>query len=86
MTFAAVPGVVLAQVDGETVLMAPSDYRCFALKGPADRVWALLDQPRGRDEIVAALLVDYDVDPDRCRREVDDLLEDMVAAGVAVPA
>jgi hypothetical protein len=76
------PGAVSALVDGETVLMSSSDDRCYALIGPAERVWQLLEQPRAAGDVASALVAEFTVDPERCRVEVDDLLAQMSAAGL----
>lgn len=76
------PGVVAGVVDGETVLLAPTDSRCFALTGVADRVWELLAEPIAIDDLVAALVSQYDVEPDRCAAEVGDLIAQMREYGV----
>jgi len=43
------------------------------------RVWALLQQPRPVREIRDALLTEYDVDRERCERDLLALLHALVA-------
>ena len=43
------------------------------------RVWALLQQPRPVREIRDALLTEYDVDRDRCERDLLALLHALAA-------
>lgn len=73
-----------AIVDGERILLSPLDGRCHALNGTAGRVWTLVETPRSADEIVSVLVAEFDVSPEQCAREVDDLLDGMLQAGVVV--
>jgi hypothetical protein len=75
---------VEAVVDGEAILLSPVDGRCHSLNGTAGRVWSLLESPRGTDDVVSVLLGEFDVTPEQCAREVDDLLDGMLQAGVVV--
>ncbi len=79
------PGVVTGTVDGDTILMAPTDSRCFVLTGVADRVWKLLEQPSTMPALVSELTRRYDVDEATCSVEVTTLVADMRAAGVLRP-
>jgi len=80
--FGRATGVVAATVDGDVVLMAPSDGRCFSLRGPAEDVWDLLASDRTIGQLVDELTDRYDVDEQRCSQDVTSLLADMESAGV----
>ncbi len=75
-------GVVSASVDGDVVLMAPTDGRCYALRGSAEAVWDLLDEDRTIATLVDLLTARFEVDPLRCTQDVSLLLAEMVGAGV----
>lgn len=75
-------GVVAASVDGDVVLMAPTDGRCYALRGSAEAVWDLLSDSRTIASLVDDLSVRFAVDPLRCTQDVSLLLADMARAGV----
>ena len=57
------PGVLEAEVDGERVLMHPTDYTYYGLSDTGAAVWALVDGERSVDDIVAALTEQYEGDP-----------------------
>ena len=80
--FRRADGVVSAAVDGDVVLMAPTDGRCFALRGSAEAVWDLLATDHSVDALVAALTERFEVDPIRCAADVTSLLAEMADAGV----
>jgi hypothetical protein len=78
----ASPEQVSCDLDGETVLLNLKSGTYYGLNPVAARVWALLQQPRTAAEVCAAVLDQYAVDPDRCRRDVGALLEKFVAEGL----
>lgn len=57
------PGVLEAEVDGERVLMHPTDYTYYGLSETGAAVWSLVDGTRGVDEIAAVLTEQFDGDP-----------------------
>ncbi len=49
----------------------------YGLDPVGARIWNLLQQPRSVAEIRDALLAEYEVEPDRCERDLLGLLETM---------
>jgi hypothetical protein len=79
-------GAAAAEVDGETVLIAPVDRRCFGLNSTGAHVWGLIPAA-GSPGITTDVLVDslvevYDVERSTCHTEVTRLLTAMTDAGV----
>jgi hypothetical protein len=87
--FTRAKGVADAQIDGETVLMAPTDRRCFGVNRTGSRVWELLPPADAAgvtvDHLVDRLMDTYDVERSVCLDEVTRLLAAMVDAGVVAP-
>lgn len=87
--FTRAESVAVAEIDGETILMAPTDRRCFGLNRTGAQVWELLpaaDSDGVTPDHLVGLLVDaYDVEQSVCHAEVTRLLTAMVDAGVASP-
>jgi hypothetical protein len=85
--FTRAKGVADAQIDGETMLMAPTDRRCFGVNRTGTRVWELLPPAEEigvtADHLVERLMDAYDVQRSVCFDEVTRLLAAMVDAGVA---
>jgi hypothetical protein len=46
------------------------------------RVWHLLQEPRTVQDIRETLLMEYEVERDRCERDLLALLQELVAAGL----
>jgi hypothetical protein len=79
--FAFPDGVVAREVDGEMVLLNLTSEQYFSLdKVGADIVTRLTRGPM--DEAVAALCRDYEVDADVLKGDVDDLVGELVEAGL----
>lgn len=80
----AFPETVMArEVSGEMVLLDLGNEQYYGLdRVGADMVTRLTSQPR--DEAVATLCRDYEVDPDVLRGDLEALVEELVTAGLLV--
>ena len=78
-----VSGVIEATVDGDRVLLAPSNLAYFGLNPVGARVWDLIGADGiGLDELIAALAAEYEVDDATCRADVSDFLQAAEKAAV----
>lgn len=77
-----IPAAVLYRdVDGEMVLLNVETEQYFGLdEVGADIVTRLTEQ--SLDEALASLIDDYEVDPEVLRRDIDDLVANLVEAGL----
>lgn len=50
--------------------------------GPRVRVWSLIQQPQTIENVHEALLSEYDVEPDRCERDLLEFLNQFLAEGL----
>ena len=84
--FSRAVGAASADVDGDLVLVSPTDRRCFALNHTASAVWELLPVSGGvgvsLHTLVERLSQVFDVSGRSVDDEVAHLLERMVDAGV----
>ena len=55
----------------------------YSLNSVGAYIWELIQEPRPVADIRAAVLTRYDVDPARCRADVDGLLKGLAEAGLA---
>jgi hypothetical protein len=83
--FGRAPGAAAGVVDGETVVVSPSDLRYHALNPAATAVWELLGEGTTVDDAVAELTSRFDVDEQTCRRDVETCLENFATIGIATP-
>ncbi len=80
-TYQRAAGAVSAEVDGETVVLSPTDMRYHGLNDTAAAIWEDLEEPRTVDGLVATLGERYEVDPATCRRDVEACLTTLVEYG-----
>jgi hypothetical protein len=66
----------------ETVILSLKAGVYYGLEGVGARIWSLLQRPITVSAIRDALVVEYEVDPDRCGRDLADLLKDLAARGL----
>jgi Coenzyme PQQ synthesis protein D (PqqD) len=80
-SFAFPDGVVARQVDGEMVLLNLTSEQYYSLDSVgADIVTRLTSGPK--DEAVAALCRDYEVDAEVLKGDVDQLVGELLEAGL----
>jgi hypothetical protein len=71
-----------AELGDELVALDPNAGDCFGFNNVATSVWRHLNEPKSFDEIRDALLDEYEVDPERCAIELQELLDDLAAKGL----
>lgn len=77
------PAIPSGEIHGEVMALDIRQGHCFGMAGVGAAIWRLLDQPRSIDDLVAALVADYEVEPDRCAADVGAFVDELVAAGLA---
>ena len=76
-------GDLLHSVFGaEAVILSLKDGVYYGLEDVGARIWSLLQRPITVAAIGDALVADYEVDPDRCRRDLAALLKELAARGL----
>ncbi|CAN7166979.1 PqqD family protein [Mesorhizobium sp. LjRoot246] len=55
----------------------------YSLNGVGAFIWELIQEPRSIADIRSAVLARYNVDPERCRADVDALLKGLADNGLA---
>ena len=71
-----------AELGDELVALDADAGRCFGFNDVATSVWRQLKQPKNLDQLRCALVDEYDVDPDQCTGDLEELLEDLCAKGL----
>lgn len=78
----ASPDQVSCPLGDEAAILSLSNTVYYGLNPVGTRVWALLKTPGPVSDLRDALVREYDVDADRCERDLLDLLEKMSAEGL----
>jgi len=68
---------VAVEVDQAVVMMGLEQGKYYGLEGVGGRIWALVDEPRSVRDVCAALVEEFEVDPDVCLREVTAFLTEL---------
>lgn len=63
------PGLVTADMDGETVMLNIENGKYFGLDSIGSRIWELIEEPYVVRDLVAALQKDYDVEENDCQND-----------------
>ena len=68
-----------AKVGDELVMMSVSKGKYLGLSDVGARIWELIETPRSFDDVMAALLSEFDVTAETCRAEVETFLKDLAS-------
>jgi hypothetical protein len=70
--------IIDGELDDNQVMMHLEKGKYFGLNKVGKRIWQLVEQPKSLDEIIVALLSEYDVSEEQCRQEVKNFLKNAV--------
>lgn len=73
---------ISADLGGEILILSLDSGSYFLLSGAGVRVWESLGEPKSVAEIERTLLDTFDVDPERCRQDLDHLLRGLAERGL----
>lgn len=76
--FRAIREHLVSDLDSKAVILSLKNGRYYGLNKVGLTIWALIQKPLTIAEIETALLREYAVDEETCRREVIGFLETMV--------
>jgi hypothetical protein len=74
----AVEDHLTSEVDDEKVVLQTKTETYYGVDGVGSRAWELLQRPRSVGEIQSEIVAEYDVDPERCRRDVEAFVCDLL--------
>jgi hypothetical protein len=75
-----------AELGDEIVALDPNAGECFGFNGVATSIWRQLEEPKSFEQLRDALLHEYEVEPEQCSRELQELLDDLSAKGLVTAA
>jgi hypothetical protein len=81
-TVVAAGDLLASSFGAEQVILSLKDGVYYGLEDVGARIWRLLQRPMTVAAIRDALLAEYDVDPERCGRDLRGLLADLAAHGL----
>lgn len=72
-----VPGVLIQEVSGNTVLLNPDSGQYYSLEEVAGSIWAQCDGEHTVEEIIAAVSREYDAEPAEVEADVLEFLAEL---------
>lgn len=84
LRFKAAERQVSSDLGGEVVILDLAGSKYFGLDEVGASAWNLLERGLTVSELTTALLEEYDVDPARCRRDIEHLLRGLESRGLIV--
>jgi hypothetical protein len=81
-TVVAASDQVACDLGGQTAILNLASGVYYGLDATGTFVWNLIDRPRTVDDLREALLQEYDVERERCERDLLTLLQELSAEGL----
>ena len=81
-TYSRRPDTVAANLGEELAVLDLPSGSYLGFNATAAQVWRLLSQPQTLDALCDAMTAEFNIDRDRCRAEVADLLDRLLAANL----
>jgi len=75
-------GKISSSVAGEVVILDLDKCEYFGFNPVGATVWGLLQQPETVESIHQALVAEYDVDGEQCKKDLLRLLQDLMKHGL----
>ena len=72
------PQVISRTIEGEAVIVLPESGQVGVLNEVGTRVWELADGTRSLEEIVAAIVEEFEATPERAKQDVDAFVRELV--------
>ncbi|MEL6581049.1 MAG: PqqD family protein [Cyanobacteria bacterium J06621_12] len=82
MTYKASTKYLYSEIDSEAVILDINTGTYFGLNEVSNRIWQLLQSPASESEIVAQILIEYDVTQAEAEKDLRGLLQEMLSTGL----
>lgn len=73
-----------ATIDGEVGLMNIETGKYYALNSIGSDIWNKLDKPISLNDLVAALVSEFDIDRQECYSQVKKFVERLIEEGIVI--
>jgi hypothetical protein len=74
--------VMIRQIGDESVLLDMKSERYVGLDGISTRIWQVLTSGESLQAAYDALLVEFDVEPERLRADLEEFVQELVQYGL----
>ena len=69
-------------LDGEAAILNLKNGVYYSLDSVGARIWQLIQQPRKVNEVHTIIVEEYEVEPERCERDLQELLQKLASEGL----
>ena len=76
------PSTMSREVQGETILLHLDSGEYFGLDATATRVWQLINEKGDLQQVEAAMLEEYEVDPTVLSADLQRVVDELLARGL----
>ncbi len=80
------PDVLAGDVEDDVVLVNVGTGRVFTLNRTGYRIWQLVGEGFGREQVETTMLAEFDVEPAELRQEIDGCLRSLLDERLLVEA
>ena len=77
-------GLMTADMNGDAVMMDISTGKYFNLGQSGGRIWELLEQSMSVENLIKALIAEYDISYEKCMEDILPFLQQMVDKGLLI--
>ena len=74
--------VVSCDLDGEAAILNLKDGVYYGLDPIGAKIWNLIQNPRTLNDVVEKIWEEYDVEKDKCRDDIFELIEELLTNGL----
>ncbi len=76
------PDIIFTVVDEEAILLEQNSGKYFSLNHVGTRIWVLLGEYGQLDEVFEQLLIEFDVEPDQLRKDLELMVSQFIENGL----
>jgi hypothetical protein len=73
---------VSGKLQDEQVILDIEKGKYFSLNPVATKIWGILEEPLSVDHLCKKLLEEYDVEPEKCKIETNEYVQEMIKLGL----
>ncbi len=78
----ATKDLLSGEFDADAVILDLRNGVYYGLEGAGARIWQLLQRPTSLGAVRDAIVAEYDVEPQRCEADLNDLLVNLLDRGL----
>lgn len=73
---------ISTEMDGEEIILHLDSDRYYGLNDVGTLIWSLVQEERTVGDIRTAIVEEYEIDPERCERDLDTFLTELSEQGL----